>query len=128
MTIVVITAAKKTNPPKAPKATTAPRFNRAPPLSFWSFSTENGTFTFGAWSWRMLTLPAISLSCGCAEWMMVWMFLGVVSYLGGRDTTFGGCDGGGVIRVGFDVLRGGVMSSAMMPGSSEMKMVDVRNL
>lgn len=60
--------------------------------------------------------------------MMVWMFLGVVSYLGGIDTTFGGCDGGGVIRVGFDVLRGGVMSSAMMPGSSVMETLRYRNL
>lgn len=51
MTIVVMTAAKKTKPPNAPNATIAPKFNLAP----WdsrccSFSTENGTFTFGDWS------------------------------------------------------------------------------
>lgn len=47
ITIVVITAAKNTKPPKAPNAITAPKLSLAPCDSFCSFSTENGTFTFG---------------------------------------------------------------------------------
>lgn len=50
ITIVVITAAKKTNPPKAPSATIAPKFNFALCVSRWSFSTGSGTFTLGDWS------------------------------------------------------------------------------
>lgn len=67
MTTVVMMAAKKTKPPKAPRAMMAPRFSLAPNGSLLSPpSTESGTFTLGTSPcWILLELPDISLSCGC---------------------------------------------------------------
>lgn len=62
--IVVIIAAKKTNPPNAPNAIIAPKFNFAPKVSLLSPSIDNGTFTLGISPCCTLELPAISLSCG----------------------------------------------------------------
>lgn len=65
MTIVVIIAAKNTNPPKAPRAIIAPRFNFAPNGCLRSPSTLSGMFTFGASLCLTLTLLLlISFSCG----------------------------------------------------------------
>ena len=62
ITIVVMMAARKTNPPKAPRAIIAPRLSFAPKVSLLSPSTERGTFTLGTSPCWMLELPAISLS------------------------------------------------------------------
>lgn len=52
--------------------------------------------------------------------MIFWMFLGVVSYFGDDEKIFG--VGGGVMSVGFDVFRGGKMSSGRMPDERSRKM------
>lgn len=64
MIIVVIIAARKTNPPNAPNAIIAPKFKRALNASRLSPSTEIGTFTLGTSPCCIFELPAISLSCG----------------------------------------------------------------
>lgn len=83
MTIVVMTAARKTKPPKAPRATMAPRLSLASLVSLRSgLSTAKGTLTLGDWFWRMLTLSAISLSCGCEFCMICCVLRVVVSSVG----------------------------------------------
>lgn len=83
MTIVVMTAARKTKPPKAPRATMAPRLSLASLVSLRSgLSTAKGTLTLGDWFWRILTLSAISLSCGCEFCMICCVLRVVVSSVG----------------------------------------------
>lgn len=78
MTTVVMTAARKTKPPKTPSAITAPRFS----FAWWALvdwlnvSTCKGPEGSGtpvpvpACTWSA-PLPAISLSCG---WSLLWSF------------------------------------------------------
>lgn len=70
MTIVVMMAARKISPPKAPSAMIAPRFSLAPYVSRRSPSMESGTFTFGDSPCCMFALPEISLSWGWPATMM----------------------------------------------------------
>lgn len=128
-------AAKNTNPPNAPNATMAPKFNFALPLLFESsLSTLNGTLTLGDWSDLILTFPAISLSCGWAAAITFIGFLlteigvllgivsngrtrvddGLVSALGGELLA---CPFLGIITVGRNVRFGGI-SSRTVPGNT----------
>lgn len=72
-------AARKINPPKAPKAMIAPKFNLAPYVSLLSPSIDNGMFTFGVSPCCILALPDISLSCGCPATIMCGVCVVVVA-------------------------------------------------
>lgn len=58
--MVVMMAAKNTNPPNAPRAMIAGVLNLAPRVSLLSPSTESGTLTLGTWSLLILLLGPIA--------------------------------------------------------------------
>lgn len=87
--MVVMMAAKKINPPKAPSAIIAPKFNLAPYVSLRSPSIDSGTFTFGVSPCCIFALPDISLSWGCPATIIcgtcavvVWASVVVATFLG----------------------------------------------